>query len=260
MNGLTYFVYLRAHMIGVLRFRVDFLIGLASSLLETALSVIFLIVVFSHVNALSGVPFSDVLLMFAFSTLGRAIHLLFFDNLWVLGSRFIQQGEFDRVLVRPRGLLFQVVAERVNVQGVGQVVVGVIAMTWALTLCTQIVGVAGCLLIPLLVSASSAVFILVHVCFASLSFWLVDSSGVMSAVFAVASFGQYPLGIFPTVISGFLLTVLPFSFTGYVPAGLLTGTLGPGWAIALVGVLLVMGCAASVLWQRGVASYTSTGS
>ncbi|MDO4899759.1 ABC transporter permease [Actinomyces sp.] len=260
MHGLVYFAYLRAHVISVLRFRLDFVIGLASSLLETALSAVFLMVVFSQVNALAGVPFSDVLLMFAFSTLGRAGHLLFFDNLWVLGSRFIQQGEFDRVLVRPRGLLFQVVAERVNIQGIGQVIVGVLALGWALMCHTPFVGIASLLAIPLLIAASAAVFILVHVCLASLSFWLVDSSGVMSAVFSVASFGQYPLGIFPTAVSGVLLTVLPFAFTGYVPAGLLTGDLGFGWAMALMGVLVALVYAAAALWRRGVAEYTSTGS
>ncbi len=48
----------------------------------------------------------------------ESIHLIFFDNLWVFGSRYIRQGEFERLILMPVNPLFQLICERIQPQGI----------------------------------------------------------------------------------------------------------------------------------------------
>ena len=258
-SGIAYIQFVRVHLIGITRFRIDFFIGVLASLLENVLALVFLTVLFAHVNVLEGYRFGDLLLMFAFATLGRSVHLVLFDNLWVLGSRYIKQGDLDRVLVRPHGVLFQIVADRVNVQALGQVAAGIGALAWGANAADVRPGIAEFLLVLMLVASSGLIFVLVHLLCAAISFWVIDSSAIMGAVFSLSSFGQYPIGIFPALLSGVIVSVIPFAFTGYVPSVLLTDGLQLGWCLGLAAVLAVLFVAAGQAWRRGLQRYAGAG-
>lgn len=255
----VYCEYVRIHLVGLLRFRLDMSIGVGAAVLENALSIVFLVVVFENVGSIAGWSFSSLLLMYALAALGRAVHLIFFDNLWVTGSKYVQQGELDRLLTRPVPVLFQLVAERVNVQGAGQAVIGGFALAWALRIAEFHVGPMQVALIPFLVAISAAVFVVVHLVFASASFWFIDSSALMSTVFATAQFGQYPLPIFPAVFQAALLTVIPFAFTGFIPQSILAGSLSGWWILAMVAALGMFGISGGIAWTSGLRRYAGTG-
>ena len=68
-----------------------------------------------------------MLFIYGMATIGRSVHLIFFDNLWMFGSRYIRKGEFERLLIMPINPLFQLICERVQLQGFGTTLMGAIA-------------------------------------------------------------------------------------------------------------------------------------
>ena len=128
-----YFVYLKNQLLSIIEYKLDFFIGLLSVFFEQILSLTFISIIFLNIQEIAGWSYSDLLLIFSFSILGRSIHIIFFDNMWVFGSKYIQKGELDRLLLRPINPLFQLIAEKINYQGIGQIIVGSIALNIALT-------------------------------------------------------------------------------------------------------------------------------
>jgi ABC-2 type transport system permease protein len=61
-------------------------------------------------------------------TLAKSINHIFFDNLWVLGNQYIREGKFDILLLRPISPLFHLVANKIQQDGIGNLVIGCILL------------------------------------------------------------------------------------------------------------------------------------
>ncbi len=114
-----YLYNIKVYMMAQMSFRVDFFIGLFSSLIEQIVYLIFLNILFGNIKEIAGFNYGQMLFIYGIATVGRSIHLIFFDNLWMFGSRYIRQGEFERLLLMPVNPLFQLICERIQPQGIG---------------------------------------------------------------------------------------------------------------------------------------------
>lgn len=255
-----YFVYLKNQLLGIIEYKLDFFIGLLSVFFEQILSLTFISIIFLNIQEIAGWSYSDLLLIFSFSILGRSIHIIFFDNMWVFGSKYIQKGELDRLLLRPINPLFQLIAEKINYQGIGQIIVGSIALNIALTNLGIEFSVFLLIKIILLIIISGAVYTGIHLFYMTLSIWVIDSLPIFNTIFALNQFSQYPLNIFPKFLQFILLFIIPYGFTGFIPSNLFFEEsiytkllfLSPFFAIALWIINYQF-------WVFGLKHYKSTG-
>lgn len=253
--------FLAAHLKTMMEFRVDFIVGALSVCMIQFSSVFFIDVVFSQIQTLHGWNFYEVLFIYGIACLGRSIHHIFFDNLWTLGWQYIRSGNFDRVLMRPVNLLFQVVAERVQQDGFGQLIVGAIVFGTAVRHLTIDWTLSRVLLLPVMVIASGMVFAGLNLFFATFSFWMTDSLPLMWATFNISDFARYPITIYNGVIRTVLTWIIPYGFTAFFPAAVFLdhqeyvrmGLLSPVVAVVVCVV-------AYWFWGVGVKAYRSTGS
>lgn len=84
-----YLYNIKVYMMAQMSFRVDFFIGLFSSLIEQIVYLIFLNILFGNIKEIAGFNYGQMLFIYGIATVGRSIHLIFFDNLWMFGSRYI---------------------------------------------------------------------------------------------------------------------------------------------------------------------------
>ncbi|MFX3858131.1 ABC-2 family transporter protein, partial [Streptococcus suis] len=73
---------------------------------------------------IAGFNYGQMLFIYGIATVGRSNHLIIFDNLWMFGSRYIRQGEYERLLLMPVNPLFQLMCERIQPQGIGTTHIG----------------------------------------------------------------------------------------------------------------------------------------
>jgi len=243
----------------LLEYRADLVIGVASTLLLQAAGMAGVWVVLQRVPSVGGWRFEELLLVYGFLVASRSLEHMFADNLWVV-SRYLQEGSFDRFLVRPVDPLFHLLADRFQHHGVGNLLAGLLAIGHAW-------GALGLPVTPgALVTAAAGilsgglVFIALNLATASSAFWLGFSLPVTRAVHGLHELARYPLTIYGPGVRGLLTWVVPFAFASFIPASALLGREAGrlAWAGPPVSVALALG--AYQLWRLGLRRYTGTGS
>jgi ABC-2 type transport system permease protein len=256
-----YWVFVKLRFKIWMEYRIDFFIGILSVLFIQGSTILFVSMLFGQIGDLDGWGYYEVLFVFGVAICGRSIHHIFFDNLWVFGWGYIRSGEFDRLLIRPINPLFHLIADRVQQDGIGQLIVGIIVLNMAAGEIGVIWDVGNVLLLLLMIVASGAIFVSLNLIMATLSFWMVDSLPIMWAVHNFSDFARYPMGIYNQFVRGLLTWLIPYGFTAFYPATLF---LDRGewrlFALSTPFVALVLCGLAYAFWLRGLRAFSSTGS
>lgn len=256
-----YWLYAKSHFKVMMEYRIDFLIGVLSVFGQQFASLFFLSVVFQHIETLNGWDFYEILFIYGIAFLGRALHHIFFDNLWTIGWQYIRTGNLDRLLMRPVNPLFQIVAERVQQDGFGQLLIGGGVLYVASDHLDMIWSFGDVLMLIVLVLSSGLLYIAINLFFATFSFWMVDSLPIVSAVFSLSDFARYPMTIYSKVLMFVLTYIIPFGFTAFYPAMYFFDGRGYGvMAIATPLVAIIACLIAYRFWLFGLKAFASTGS
>lgn len=256
-----YWVFAKNHMKVMMEYRVDFLIGIFSVMLQQFASVFFVKVVFDHIEQLNGWSFYEILFIYGVAATGRSIHHIFFDNLWTLGWQYIRPGQLDRLLIRPINPLFHLCADRLQQDGLGQIIIGIIIMSIASPHLDVTWGVIEILLLILMIISSGMIFVAINLFFATFSFWMIDSLPIVWAVFNLSDFARYPLNIYHKGIGLFLTWLIPYGFTAFYPAAYFIGGEGYKWFAIWTPLVAIICCLiAYMFWNKGLKAFASTGS
>ena len=177
----------------------------------------------------------------------------------------IIRGSFDRVLVRPRGALFQIIVEDFALRRIGRIAQAVVVLVIAVRL-LQIdwtldkVGVLALALV-----SGVVIYFAIFVLGASFCFWSVQAKEA-THVFTYGGDGlaSYPLDIYRGSVRRFFTFVIPLAFVNYEPALYLIGRADPlglpdGVRLLSPVAGLIIALVARFGWQQGVHHYQSTG-
>jgi ABC-2 type transport system permease protein len=244
-----------------LAYRMDFFVDTFGVLVSIAIQLAVLTTLFAKVRALQGWSFEQVLFIYGFSLIPLGIFNLISVNLYNFADRYLIQGKFDRVLLRPVNALAQVLCESFNVSGLNEVVLGTAIVVYAGAKLELAVGVLDVAAILVMGPTAALVYLGVFLAITSVSFWFEDKMGIAPPVYNVIRFSRYPLSIYSLPVRVLLTFVLPFAWVAFYPASWFIGG-GNFRTVAaltpLVGIVVFSG--AVLIWRRGVANYTSTGS
>ena len=255
-----YWLFLLQRFKILMEYRVNFLIGAASTIFLQASGLLTIWVVMRQIPSLNGWSFNVILLIYGLITLAKSINHMFADNLWTIGRDYIRSGNFDRFLVRPIDPLFHLLADRFCHDGIGNFLVG-------LTLVVTAGGPLGIFASPVkvaylvvAVASGGAIFIALNMITGVSAFWLMDAVPLMRTVFDNHLFAQYPLTIYPRAINLVLTWLIPYAFASFYPATYLLGR-DTSWLMwmgpAVAAALLFIGYQC---WLTGLRHYAGTGS
>jgi viologen exporter family transport system permease protein len=246
------------HLRIYLEYRADFWIGVLGMLLTQGAGWIFIWTVFNRVPQVGGWKLWEIALLYALAIIPSGLTALFYDGHWQLRS-LVNQGAFDRLLVRPISPALQVITQSSSIHGFGTVLLGLVILATAV----YQLGLSwklwqyGFLFLTLI----SAFICVGSVNFATncIAFW--DSSADGSFPFMVQNsleFVKYPVHLYGRLIQFIITWILPFAFISYYPALVLLGK--PVWFAyfsPLVGPIMAL--IASGIWRLGLLRYQGTG-
>lgn len=256
-----YWEFAKSHMKVMMEYRIDFLIGVASVMLEQFASIFFVKVVFDHIEQINGWNFYEILFIYGIAATGRSIHQIFFDNLWTLGWQYIRPGKLDRLLIRPVNPLFHVVADRLHQDGFGQLIIGLFILGTAIPQLDLVWGAAEIAMLVVMIISSGLIFVAINLFFATFSFWMIDSLPIVWAVFNMSDFARYPLTIYHKGIRMFLTWIIPYGFTAFYPAAYFIDKSGYKEFALWTPVAAIVCCViAYTFWNKGLKAFASTGS
>ncbi|RKZ19359.1 ABC transporter permease [bacterium] len=244
-----------------LAYRMDFFVDTFGVLASIIIQLAVLTTLFSKVSSLQGWSFEQVLFIYGFSLIPLGMFNVVSVNLYGFADRYLIQGKFDRVLLRPVNTLAQVLCESFNVSGLNEIVLGTAIVVYAGIKLQLSVGPWDVLAVLVLAPTAALVYLGVFLAITAVSFWFEDKMGIAPPVYNVIRFSRYPLTIYSLPVRLLLTFVLPFAWVAYYPATWFVGegNLRPVAALTpLVGIIVLSG--AIMIWRRGEGKYTSTGS
>ncbi len=244
-----------------LAYRGDFLADLFATALGGLSSLFFVLLFFVPVGDLAGWRKDEVLLIVGLSMMSYGLFATVSWNLFEFGDRYIIEGRFDRVLLRPISTWAQILCDQFRIPVLSETVIGLGVVLTAVRRLGLVWSIAEWGFVGLTVVCGALIYVFVFTTLATVSFHFEDRVGVAPPVFNFIPFGRWPQEIFPWPVRGLLRWVIPFGFVAYYPAtALLERSSFAGLAIAAPIVTAGFGLLAALCWRFGVRKYESTGS
>lgn len=206
--------------------------------------------------------FSEVALCFAIIHMAFAISECFVRG-FDLFSSLVVNGDFDRLLVRPRSTVLQVLGSKFEFTRMGRLLQSILVLIWAVSSISTEWTALKILTLFLMISSGVFIFSGIFMLAATLCFWTIQGLEVANIfTYGGREMAQYPLNIYQKWVSRFFTFVIPFGCVNYYPLlYILDKTDGNHllYALApLAGYLFIFPCL--LVWQFGVRHYRSTGS
>ena len=258
---MLYFKYVRMHWKCFLQYRSSAWMTLTGQFFIAFFAYLGIYFLFERFGTIDGWTFGEVSLCFAVVQTAFALSECVargFDHF----SRLVVSGDFDRVLLRPRSTVLQVLGSDFELSRLGKLLQSLFVLGIAVSLLeTQLTFMKAVTLVLMVVSGVflfSGIFILG----ATLCFFTVQGLEVVN-VFTDGGreIAQYPLNIYNKWVMRFFTFIIPFGSINYLPLLYLTGRAGehPVFYMLspLLGVLFIVPCL--LAWRAGVRRYRSTG-
>jgi ABC-2 type transport system permease protein len=217
---------------------------------------------FERFGQIKGWEFFEVALCFA------VIHMAFatsecFARGYDAFSSLVVNGEFDRVLVRPRSTVVQVLGSKFEFTRFGRLLQSVMVLGWALMNLSIDWSVIKAITLCLMVISGILIFTGIYIVAATMCFWTIQGIEIVNILTdGGREIAQYPLNIYQRWITKFFTYVIPFGTVNYLPLMYVLGkTEGNDifyMITPIMGSLFILPCL--LVWHLGVRHYRSTGS
>jgi len=246
-------------------YRTSFWLDLIGSSVVVGADLLAVLVIYSRVPALGGFSVYQTLIFFGIALTSFSIADLFVGNIEKMRN-YVRMGTLDAMLIRPLGVLPQLLANDVGFRRIGRVVYAYVVYAVALS-STDIPWTTGRVALVIAAPLFGAVFFAAFfVATATVAIWWVESGELANALtYGGRDFASYPVTIYSGWFRNMFAFGLGFAFVAYYPGLALLGDPDPlggpawlGWASPLVGVAASV--TAALIWRTGVRHYRSTGS
>ena len=260
-----YLTYISVSIQSQMQYKASFIMMTIAHFAITFIDFIGVWVLFDRFGAIKGWNFAEIALFYGM------IHMAFaiaeagargFDTF----DRQVRTGEFDRILLRPRSLVLQIIGQEFQLMRIGRFTQGVIVLCWAMSSLNNSLSFIKIMLIIISILGGAFLFSGLFVLQATLSFWSVQSLEVVNMVtYGGVEMAQFPVTIYEPWFRKFFIFVIPLACVNYFPAmGILNKTdplnspaLMP-WISPIIGIVFFS--LTLQVWKFGVKHYKSTGS
>lgn len=248
-----------------MQYPTSFLLLSLGQFLSTVIEFVGIWALFDRFQSLVGWSLPQVALFYGSVNISFAVADMISRGFDVFGPQFVKTGEFDRLLLRPRSAVLQLLGYELRLTRIGRLLQGALVLGLAFALLDLSWGMREITLLHAAIVGGVALFLGLIVLQATLAFWTVESLEVANTLtYGGVLAAQYPIEIYSKWFREFFTLVVPLSCVAYFP---IVGILGvdrplgaPQWflyASPLVGLLFL--AASLVIWRQGVRHYTSTG-
>lgn len=175
--------------------------------------------------------------------------------------RLVRSANFDLILVRPRGLVFQVLCNEIEFSRVGRLLQGILMLAYSISLSSVVWTPYRTLVLLLMILGGTLVFACLFIIHAGLSFFTLEGLEFMNVFTDGAKeHFTYPIDVYGKPMLRICTYCIPYALFQYYPFLYLLGrTDNPilGLLPLLTPLFLIPTLA---LWRVGVRKYKSAGS
>lgn len=269
-----YGAFFKQQLKSLMEYKVDFMTGMIALGVQQISAFLVLLAVFTQIKAIGTYNFDEILLFYGYSQIIRGIDHVYNDNIWTVGWWKIKDGSFSQYLTRPINIITHIIMERVQFDGIGELLIGIIIFVYAKMKLNLAFGLFGWLVFGIFIITGLTIYFAIKLICASVAFWTTSSGELMTVTYEINSFNKYPIDIYKNIIlKTILIYFLPFAVVSYFPMVyflrdnlFISKVLGFNYVhrefIVLFTVIIAMLFLAFAVfvWNRGLKKYNGSGS
>lgn len=257
-----YFKYMTILLKSQMEYRTSFILLSIGQFFVPFLVFISIFLFFQRFPSIGGWSLYEVALCYSVTHIAFSISECFARGLDSFSS-LIVNGDFDRILVRPRTTLLQVLGSKFEFTRIGRLSQSVLVLVFSLN--NLNIDWSCYKVITLILMIISGIFIFsgIYMLGATLCFWTIEGLEVIN-IFTDGGreMCQYPLSIYKEWVRKFFTFVIPFGTVNYLPLMFILDKVKGNNVLymlnPLFGILFIIPCI--LIWNFGVRHYKSTGS
>ena len=216
----------------------------------------FVVESFGEIN---GWNYGQLAFLYGLSVISHALSMIFFVQGWFMGY-FVIEGEFDRYLTRPLGVLYQFFFTNINIFGVTDLIPGILVFIYGCIKCSVHITFPFIIQILLMLIRGG-----IYIALGSTSFYTrsaVDFGQYTQEIMDKTT--MYPISMYPESMQFILTYLIPTGWVSYYPVSSLLGIengIAGGMVAAFVtlGVGLLVMLLAGAYFTVGLKKYESAG-
>lgn len=255
-----YFKYVSMLLKCQMQYKASFIMTILGQFLISFTTFLGIYFMFSRFNSVNGFTFSETLLCFSIVLMAFSITECFVRGFDVF-PQLIKSGNLDRILVRPRNEIFQVLTSNMDFTRIGRLMQAVLMLAYAIPASGIVWSFDKVITVILMTIGGIVIFSALFVLYAGISFFTIEGLEFMN-IFTDGGreFGKYPFSIYGEGVLRFFTYVIPLALFQYYPFLYLIGrskNIGLMF-LPLMGFVFMIPC--YIFFKFGVKKYKSTGS
>ena len=255
-----YWRYLSIHLRSQMQYRGSFFMLLLGQFLGSFSAFAGMYFLFSRFHQVEGFRLPEVMLCFSVVLTAFSLSECFargFDRF----PTMLGNGTFDRVLLRPRSPVFQVLGQQMDFSRLGKLLQAVLMLAYAVPFSGVVWTPGKMALLGFMILGGMAAFSGLFMIYAAVSFFTTEGLEFMN-IFTDGGreFGAYPFAIYGNEVLRLLTFVVPLAMFQYYPLLVLLGRTQQLAYALTPAACLAFWVPCYGLWRIGLRHYKSTGS
>ncbi len=256
-------LYIRSlcmHLKSQMQYKTSFFMTVVAQFLTSFSSFVGIWFMMKRFEKVDGFTSSEVMLCFGVSLMAFSLAECFFRGF----DRFVTilgNGQFDRILVRPRGVILQVLCSQIDFTRLGRMLQSVLMLGWSISVGDIHWTADRLVLLFLMLMMGMLLYAALFLLGATLCFFSTQSIEMIN-IFTDGGreLSRYPLGIYGKELLTVFTFVVPLSLVQYYPFLYLTGRSDSLWLLFSPLAVLPFVAVSYGFWRIGIRHFKSTGS
>lgn len=254
-----YLKFMSIHLRSAMTYRASFFLSCLGHLLVTTNVFLGVVFMMRRFDAVGGYTLPQLSLCYAVILAGTSLAECFARGIDVF-HQLLSDARFDRIMVRPRSLLFQTLCQEMKPTMLARVLQALIMLIWAVNSGAVAWTIWKAVTLTFMILCGAAVFFGLYLINACICFFTLEHVEALNIFLdGPREYGKYPFGIYGRPVLLILTALVPLALVQHWPLQYLFDR-GPTWygLLPIVSLIFLVPCA--LLWQLGVGHYRSTGS
>ena len=255
-----YFKYFNVHLKRQMEYKASFIMSFISNLIVFFSYYFSILCLFDKFNNIKGFTVYEVLLTFGIAQFGFAFCEIFFRGLDQFDDMMVA-GDFDRILLRPRGVLFQLLCEDTSLVRIARLLQNVIIIVIAVIKIDVNWDISKVLVLIFMIISSIILCLSIFIFAAAYCFITIKGLEFRNLIlYSSKEVVQYPIGVFGKGLIVIFTYIVPFAFVNYYPLLYILGKTKNNLLIFSPFITFIYLLFSIILFYKLLGRYKSTGS
>ncbi len=255
-----YLKSLKLHLKSELEYKASFITSFLSQILVFFTYYFIIISLFSKFNNIKGFTMYEVLLCFSVIQFGFAFNEVFARGIDRF-DKLIIDGSFDRLLLRPKNIVLQILCSDSDYVKVSRLIQALIVLFISIINLDINWNILKVITLFLMLISSIVIFFGIFLISAAYCFFSIQGLEIRNVLTDGGKhMAQYPIGVFKKGFIYFFTFIIPYAYVNYYPLLYVIGkTNNYFYALSpLLVILYLIPC--FVIFNKGIKRYSSVGS